>query len=50
VDHALVEVDQVPGELAELARAQAERDRDDEEGGQALVRVAVAIQAKLGPA
>jgi hypothetical protein len=38
VHDAPVQVDQVPGELAELPRAQAQGDRHDEERGQALER------------
>jgi hypothetical protein len=50
VDHAPVEVYVVPGELAQLARAQAERDRDDEERFQPGVGIADAVQAELATA
>jgi hypothetical protein len=45
VDHSPAEIDVIPGELAEFARAQAEGDRYDEEGLQPLVRVGRVVQA-----
>jgi hypothetical protein len=46
----LLKVYEVPGELAEFPWAQAQRDRQDEQGRQALIRVAGAIEVKLRPA
>jgi hypothetical protein len=40
----------IPGELAELARAQTEGDRDDEERLQPLVRVGRVVQTEASPA
>ena len=50
VDHSPVEVYVVPGELAELARAQAERDREDEERFEPCVGVVGVVEAELGAA
>jgi hypothetical protein len=44
------QVDHVPAELAEFAGAQAEGDRQDEQGRQAPVRVYAGVEAELPPA
>jgi hypothetical protein len=45
MDYSPVQVDMVPGELAELTWAQAQGDRDDEQGRQPLLLVASGIEA-----
>jgi hypothetical protein len=47
VDYSPAQVDRVPAELAKFAGAQAEGDRQDEQGGQAPVGVAAGVEAEL---
>ena len=47
VDHSPIEVYVVPRELAQLARAQAERDREDEQRFEPYVGVRVLVEAEL---
>jgi hypothetical protein len=49
VDHSPAEIDVIPGELAEFARAQAEGDRDDEERLESLGGVGRVVQTEVAP-
>ena len=50
MDHSPGQVYVVPGELAQLARTQAKRDRQDEECFEAEVGVVGLVNAELGAA
>jgi hypothetical protein len=50
VDRSPISVNEIPGQLMELTRAQAQRDQHDEQGRQTLVRVIATIEPELIPA